>query len=130
MHELSIAMSMIEMAQEEAASSRSRVEAIYVKLGGLSGVVKEALLSSFEIACEGTSLQGAQLFIEEAPVIIFCNECNSPQTVQSLQMFCCPLCGTPSGNVVQGKEIEVVALSVVPCGTEDMESGECAQSRV
>ena len=39
MHELSIAMSIVEMAEEEAAKRRVQVTAIHLKLGALSGVV-------------------------------------------------------------------------------------------
>ena len=66
MHELSIALSMIDMASEEAARlGGGRVTALHLKLGHLSGVVKEALTFSYEIACQGTSLEGSQLVIEE-----------------------------------------------------------------
>ena len=45
MHELSIAVSMVEMASEEALRLGAvRVNALHLKLGPLSGVVKDALL--------------------------------------------------------------------------------------
>jgi len=47
MHELSIAMSIVEMAQEEAAQRGCQIDAVHLKLGALSGVVKDALLSSY-----------------------------------------------------------------------------------
>lgn len=66
MHELSIALSMIDMASEEVVRHGSaRVTALHLKLGHLSGVVKEALTFSYEIACQGTALEGSQLVIEE-----------------------------------------------------------------
>ena len=66
LHELSIAMSMIDIASEEAARHvGARVTALHLKLGALSGVVKEALNFSYEIACQGTALEGSQLVIEE-----------------------------------------------------------------
>ena len=65
MHELSIALSMIEMAEEEAARAGGRVTALHLKLGRLSGVVKQALTFSYDIACQGTALEGSQLVIEE-----------------------------------------------------------------
>ena len=61
MHELSIAMNIIEMVQEEAEKLGGRtVCAIHLKLGQFSGVVKEALLNSYELACEQTPLHGTQ----------------------------------------------------------------------
>ncbi len=113
MHELSIAMSMVEMAAEEAASrGGAQVYAIHLKLGPLSGVVKEALLFSYEVACEGTPLEGSRLLIEEVPVVVFCPACEAETTLASLQRFCCALCQAPTSQVVQGKELEVVALEI------------------
>ncbi len=125
MHELSIAMSIVEMAEEEAASRSAKVEAVYLKLGALSGVVKQALLSCYEMACEGTSLQGSRLLIDEVPVIIYCQVCQAERTLNSTQMFCCPQCETPSAQIVQGKEIEVTALEIAA-----METQECAPNPV
>lgn len=66
MHELSIAMSMIDMASEEVVRhGGGRVCALHLKLGRLSGVVHEALAFSYEIACQGTALEGSQLIVEE-----------------------------------------------------------------
>ncbi len=93
MHELSIAMSMIEMATEEAARRGDdvRVNAIHLKLGHLSGVVKEALLFSYTVACEGTALEGSELIIEEVPVMVYCPACKTETTLASIQHFCCSL---------------------------------------
>ena len=112
MHELSIALSIIELAQEESERRGVQVSAVHLKLGALSGVVKEALLGSFEMACEDTSLKGARLVIEELPVLIFCAACGAQRPISSVQLFCCADCGSPSGDIVQGKELEVVALEI------------------
>jgi hydrogenase nickel incorporation protein HypA/HybF len=113
MHELSIAMSIIEMAQEEAESRGPvQVHAVYLRLGKLSGVVREALLSAYEMACHATPLEGSQLLIEEIPVEVFCPKCEGPRLVASIQWFCCPECGTSTPTVLRGKELEVVALDL------------------
>jgi hydrogenase nickel incorporation protein HypA/HybF len=117
MHELSIAMSMIEMAGEEAArQGDARVSALHLKLGPLSGVVKEALLFSYEVASQGTPLEGSRLVIEEVPVTIYCHECEQERALDSIQRFCCPVCGTLTSDVVQGKELLVVGLELEPFG--------------
>ena len=112
MHELSIAMSIVEMAEEEALRHGSQVSAIYLRLGALSGVVKEALLSSFEMACFDTPLTGSRLIIEEVPIVVFCVSCQARRTLTSAQWFCCPECGTPTPEILQGKDLEVVALEM------------------
>ena len=115
MHELSIAMSIVELAEEEAERRGVQVEAVHLKLGALSGVVKAALLSCYEMACEGTPLEGSRLLIDEDPVVIFCPSCRARRPLSSVQLFCCPECGTPCSEIVQGKELEVVALEIQEC---------------
>ena len=83
MHELSIAMSIVELAQEELERRGGRINAVHLKLGALSGVVKEALMSSYEMACEDTPLQGSLLVFEEVPVVVFCPQCQQRRTLSS-----------------------------------------------
>ena len=50
MHELSIALSLLDQVAEEAERRGGvQVHAIHLRLGPLSGVVKEALLSAYEL---------------------------------------------------------------------------------
>jgi hydrogenase nickel incorporation protein HypA/HybF len=112
MHELSIAMSIVELAQEEAAQRDVQVNAVHLKLGALAGVVKESLLFCYEMACGETPLQGSRLVIEDVPVVVFCPTCQKQRPISSIQLFCCAECGTPTPLVLQGKELEVVALEI------------------
>jgi len=113
MHELSIAMSMVEMATEECRRlGAERVNSLHLKLGLLSGVVKDALLFSYEIACEGTPLQGSSLLIEDVPVKVFCPRCASEKTLDSIQLFACPACGELTPEVIEGRELLVVAMEI------------------
>ncbi|MGA7216821.1 MAG: hydrogenase maturation nickel metallochaperone HypA [Candidatus Sulfotelmatobacter sp.] len=115
MHELSIAMSIVELGEEEAQSRGVQIEAVHLKLGAMSGLVKEALLSCYEIACEGTALQGSRLVVEIVPVVIFCPSCQAQRPLSSVQLFCCSECGGPATEIVHGKELEVVALEIKEC---------------
>ncbi len=113
MHELSIALSIVEMASEEAARrGAERVDAVHLRLGLLSGVVPRALLASFDLACADTPLAGSRLFIEDVPIAIRCATCGGERDVSSLQSMACASCGTPGADVVRGREIEVVALEL------------------
>jgi hydrogenase nickel incorporation protein HypA/HybF len=67
MHELSIAMSIVDGVREEAERRGvARVEAVYLSLGPFSGVDKSALLFAYPMACEGTLLENSRLEITEA----------------------------------------------------------------
>lgn len=113
MHELSIAISLIEAAGEEAAKhSATSVAAVHLRLGALAGVEKDALLFSYGLAAEGTPLQGSQLIIEDVPVMVFCSTCRERRPIRSMQSFCCATCDAPATDIVQGRELEVVALEI------------------
>jgi hydrogenase nickel incorporation protein HypA/HybF len=112
MHELSIAMGIVEAAADEAQRRGVQVSAVHLRLGALAGVVRDALLFSYEVACQDTPLQGSRLVIEDLPVIVFCQRCKEQRTLPSLQSFACPECNTPTMDIVQGKELEVFALEV------------------
>jgi hydrogenase nickel incorporation protein HypA/HybF len=112
MHELSIAVSLVEIAEEEAERLGVRVSAVHFRLGALSGVVKEALLSSYEMASADTALEGSRLVIEEVPVMVYCARCDEQRPLESVQLFRCSACGSPTPDVRQGKEMELVALEV------------------
>lgn len=101
------------MAEEEADErGGSHVNAVHLKLGRLSGVVKEALLSSYELACEGTCLAGSRLIIEDVPIVVYCKACVGPRALESMQWFICPECKNSVSEVLQGRELQVVALEI------------------
>ncbi|MCU1348520.1 MAG: hydrogenase expression/synthesis HypA [Acidobacteria bacterium] len=114
MHELSIALSIVEGAEEEAARcGAAGVSSVHLRLGLLTGVVKEALLFAYEHACKGTLLEGSRLLIEDVPVLIQCGTCNEPRPPQSLWQLQCATCEAPALDIVQGREMQIFAMEVV-----------------
>ena len=96
MHELSIAMGIVDAAADEAQRRRVKVNAVHLRLGVLSGVVKDALLFSYELACQDTPLAGSRLVVEEVPLRAHCPACGAERSVVSPQELCCAECGTPA----------------------------------
>ena len=92
MHELSIAMGIVDAALEERQERRVQVNAVHLRLGALSGVVKDALMFSYEVACQDTALQGSRLIVEDIPVLVFCPQCKERRALVSRQSFSCPEC--------------------------------------
>jgi hydrogenase nickel incorporation protein HypA/HybF len=112
MHELSIALGIVDVVTEEAERQAGRVVAVHLKLGPLSGVFKDALASAYELAREGTELAGAELVVEETIVRVHCPACLTARELPSVLEFLCPVCGTPTPEVLAGRELEVVAIEV------------------
>lgn len=114
MHELSIANSLVEIASEAIRSEGNsdpkaigQVHEVHVRLGALAGVVKDALLFCYDVATAGTLLEGSRLVIKELPVVIHCPRCKRDVTLAGIQDFRCPTCGTLSGDIRQGRELEL-----------------------
>ena len=67
MHELSIAMSLVESICDELPRLGDvRVRSIHLRIGALSGVAPEALQFAFDVASGDSRIAGAQLEIEGA----------------------------------------------------------------
>lgn len=111
MHELSIALALIEAASEERHRLGDvHVEALHVRIGQLTAVVPDALRFSFDLAAEGTVIAGARLEIESLPVVVSCATCGN-STLDSLAILRCPDCDGPA-ELVSGRELELRALEV------------------
>ncbi len=104
---------MIDVACEAAAREESEhVIKLRARIGLLAGVAKTALQFSFDLAAEGTACEGAVLEIEDVPVTVMCPRCNVAQELQIIYTFCCPVCGTPTPEILTGQELEVVCVEI------------------
>ena len=112
MHELSVAIRIVEIAQEEGERLGSLVRAVHLKLGPMSGVVKELLESSYPVACKDTPLEGSRLVIDETPLVVFCKRCDTTRILSSPQSLRCPECGAPTPKIVGGREFQIVGLEI------------------
>ncbi len=113
MHELSIAMSLAEIASEEAARlGAARVTAVHVRVGALSGVVPDALQFSWDIAIAETAVAGARLQIEDVPVTIYCDRCAAERTLPSPQHLRCPVCNELALQIRGGRDLALTALEI------------------
>ena len=78
MHEMGVAMQIIEIATasipEELVSVQ--VERVKLKVGKMAAIVPSSLRFCFEVATKNTELEGAELAIEEVPVTLRCKDCN------------------------------------------------------
>lgn len=111
MHELSIALAIVEAACEEIARQDMGIAtAVHLRLGSLAGVDRDALLFSYTMACEGTPLYGTQLVIEDIPVVIYCEACRDERAPVSIQSMTCSQCGSPAARTLRGDELELAAI--------------------
>ena len=113
MHELSIALNILEIVGEHARlHGAGRVVAVHLNLGPLSGVSIDSLRSAYDLAREGSTLEDAVLSITEVPLVLHCSRCEADRPAMSHQQLCCIDCGTASAEVVSGRELDIVSLEI------------------
>lgn len=110
MHELSIALGIVDIAEKEVQKARARqVEEIELLIGSLSGVELDALDFVWPSAVEGTVLAKAIKKIDYRDAKAKCLECETIFPVEQAYDNC-PQCGSYFKDVFQGKELKVKRL--------------------
>ena len=113
MHELSVALSLVEGVQETAAREGiERVIAVHVRVGALSGIARDALLFSWELATAGTLAAESALRVEDVPLVVFCERCETERSPRPASGLVCPECGAACPKIVRGRELQLVAMEV------------------
>jgi hydrogenase nickel incorporation protein HypA/HybF len=113
MHELSIALSIVDGVLEEAQRrGAEHVETVFLRIGRLSGVDKEALLFSYQVAAQDTPLVSSRLVIEDIDIVIYCPVCHGERSAESFPLLLCADCGTVGERVVHGEELEISKLEI------------------
>jgi len=112
MHELSIALNIVEIATEEAHKAKSReVTELELEIGTLSGVVIEALELALEEAVKNSVLSSAEISMVEVKAKGKCKNCGKKFEMTELYDLC-PYCNSTDRTILSGKELKVKSLSV------------------
>ncbi len=112
MHELSIVMSIIGIAEKEAAKSNAAaIEEIEMDIGLLSGIEMAAFDFAWEQAVKGTILEGAVKTVNRIEGNAICMDCDTAFAMQQLYEPC-PQCGSHFSNIKKGKELRVKSLVI------------------
>lgn len=113
MHEITVALSVLDGVRATAIEQGiERVSAVHIRVGALSGVVRDALLFSWDVATTETIAEGSRLCIEEIPLVVFCEFCEDERAPRPGSGLLCPDCGTPSPRIVRGREMQLVAMEI------------------
>ncbi|MEM1109647.1 MAG: hydrogenase maturation nickel metallochaperone HypA [Planctomycetota bacterium] len=111
MHELSVAISIVQSVIDAAADQPGRVSAVNVRVGAMSGVIPEALSFAWQPASQGTALEGTSLNIEPVPAAVHCPTCDREVELPG-QRLVCPLCQQRTPQLVRGRELDILSLEI------------------
>ena len=119
MHELSIVMSIVDIAQREAAKAGACVvEEIELDIGELSTIEMEAFSFAWNQAVRNTILEHAHRKVNRIGGQARCLSCCIEYSIHDV-FEPCPVCGDHLVEIVAGKELRVRSLLVgddVPAG--------------
>ncbi|MFJ6752602.1 hydrogenase maturation nickel metallochaperone HypA [Streptomyces sp. NPDC091266] len=111
MHEMSIALAVIDQVESaERPAGATAVTGVRLLVGELAGVVPDALAFSFELACAGTALEGAELDTEIVPARARCGPCAGTWAVGMPPQLSCPVCGAATDELLSGRELQIAAV--------------------
>ncbi len=108
MHELAIAESVVDTVTQRLPGAK--VTCVHLEIGALSGVVSDSIRFCFDLATEGTGLEGARLEITEHPAQCRCRSCGS-EFSPDMPIVLCP-CGSADVAVLGGEELTIVSVQV------------------
>jgi hydrogenase nickel incorporation protein HypA/HybF len=112
MHELSIAQSVVSIAEASAPKNTEVViTGIGLQIGELSGIEISSLEFALSIIKENTILHNADVNIEVIKGEAECIHCKNVFAMKSFGT-CCPACGSYHVNITRGREMRVVNLIV------------------
>lgn len=112
MHEMSIAINIVEIAEKEAKKNKAtKIKEIELEVGKLSGVVIEALEFALESAVKNTILDNSTFVIHQTEGKCQCNYCKHTFSTDDYIMVC-PNCGHFNTTVIKGKEMRIKSLVV------------------
>jgi hydrogenase nickel incorporation protein HypA/HybF len=112
MHELSIVMSIIEIADSEINKAGGGiVEEIELDIGTLSTIEMEAFDFAWKQGIRGTRLEDATLHVNRIEGKAKCLDCEIEFPIENYYDNC-PVCGGYLNQIIQGKELKVKTITI------------------
>jgi hydrogenase nickel incorporation protein HypA/HybF len=110
MHEMSIALNIVEIAEKEAKKAAvDEFAAIELEIGTLAGIEYSALEFVWESAVKDSVLEKAKKSITKIQAIACCRQCNTEYNIEFVHDPC-PKCESFEKEIIRGKELRVKSL--------------------
>lgn len=113
MHELSIALGIVKIAEQEVAKNNSsKILSVELDIGTLSGIELESLNFVWQSAVKGTVLENAEKEINTIEAEAKCIDCDTIYPLKN-NYESCPNCQSSFRHIIKGKELRVKSFSVI-----------------
>ena len=109
MHELAITEGVVQAVTQRLPGTP--IACVHLEIGAMSGVVADSVRFCFELVTEGTTLEGARLFISEPAARCRCRDCGGEFEPDGAIALCG--CGSADVAVLAGQELRITSVEVV-----------------
>jgi hydrogenase nickel incorporation protein HypA/HybF len=108
MHELGIAQEIVALVCERVQGAR--VHRVVLEIGKLCAALPDSLRFCFDLCCQDTVLEGAELTILETPGRARCRRCSAELALE--QPFGVCACGCSDLEWLSGEELKIKQLEL------------------
>lgn len=113
MHEFSLAMNIVNIAEKEVKKAKAEhVTKINLLIGDCAGVEMSSFEFAWPLATRQSVLEKAKMNIKKIRGKALCRDCNTNFDLEQLYDPC-PVCGSFSKDIYQGKEFLVESITVI-----------------
>ncbi len=111
MHEMSVAVGLLERVQEEASrGGLKNVSHLKLDIGELQAVEPELLVEAFGVITEGTLADGCELEINTIHAWARCRQCGT-EFKPSFMNYACSSCSQADAEIIEGKDLLLASLT-------------------
>ena len=112
MHELSIAISIVDIALRKAEeASALRVSLVELDIGTLSGIEFDSLKFALSVASKDSLLEETHFKFNRIEALCECRSCSN-LCAPGLDFRACPECGERDLEFIRGKELQIKSLLI------------------
>jgi hydrogenase nickel incorporation protein HypA/HybF len=112
MHELSVALAILEMADREVGKNPvRRVRELTLEVGVFSGIDVEALEFALTMTFRNTIFEEARVRIIPREGKGSCSQCGNDFPMAEIWTRC-PVCNSPAQRIIRGEELRFLSLEV------------------
>ncbi|HEY9879245.1 MAG TPA: hydrogenase maturation nickel metallochaperone HypA [Leptolyngbyaceae cyanobacterium] len=109
MHETDMTKALIMTVKDwwESQPERPKISKVHLIVGKFTCVEPVSLQFAFEVQVRNTFLEGAELVIQETPLIAFCHSCQAEYQPEIGLQYACPTCHAPMDDIRSGRELKI-----------------------
>ncbi len=112
MHEMSIALNILEIVEKELKKADGKkIERLNLAVGKLSGVVVESLQFALEASRKNSPIADAEIIIDEINAKMKCMNCDFEFNTDDFYSIC-PNCNSFKHHIISGKELLIKSLTI------------------